>query len=392
MKIVFLLSRFPYPLEKGDKLRAYQHIVNMFNSGHEVHLIALSDTSISAEHLSKIEPYCHSIKIFNLSYCQLFLNLLGSFSRNLPLQVGYFYSPGIQAEIEKIIYQIKPDLVYCQLIRTATYISNIKAIPKLIDYQDAFSQGTEQRLKQANWLYQPLFKREYNLVKAFEKKSYDRFQGHLIISEQDRQAIAINSSKKIDVVPNGIDTDFFKPLVAEKEFDITFVGNMNYPPNIDGSNFLVKEIMPLVWKKFPKARVQLAGAQPGKKVLSLASDRVVVTGWVDDIRECYSKSKIFIAPMRIGTGLQNKLLEAMAMQLPCITTPISFEPLKAERNSEILVGENSNELANHLINLLEQPVLAAQIANDGHKFILKNYSMIHSRQLLNEILVATVKK
>jgi polysaccharide biosynthesis protein PslH len=388
MKVLFIVSRFPYPLEKGDKLRAYQHIVNMHSAGHEVHLVALSDCFVTDSNLSKLQPYCASISILRLNLITLFFNLLFAFFRNLPLQVGYFYSKRHQQKIDEITSVVKPDAIYCQLIRTALFVKNIHSIPKMIDYQDAFSRGTFQRIEKAPLFLKPLFVREYRLVKLFEQKCYDYFKTHLIISKQDLAAMEFPQSKSVNILPNGIDTHFFHPSISNKEYDITFVGNMNYPPNVDAAVFLVKEIMPLVWKEMPKATLQLAGANPDKTVKALASSKVKITGWVDDIRDCYTNTLVFIAPMRIGTGLQNKLLEAMAMRVACVTTPISFEPLGAKINKDILVGENKNELARHLLNLLIDSRLRDDIAEAGHQFVVGNYSMNKSATLLNQLLVA----
>ena len=262
--------------------------------------------------------------------------------------------------------------------------------PLLIDYQDAFSKGTFQRMQSAPLMYKQIYKRELKLVNEFEKKSYNWFNGHIIISEQDRMALNVAPDKKIFIVPNGIDTSFFKPIVSDKKFDITFVGNMNYPPNVDGACFLVEEIMPLVWKQLPEAKVQIGGAHPNRKVRALEQKKVTVTGWIDDIRDCYNSTRTFIAPMRIGTGLQNKLLEAMAMQIPCVTTPISFEPLRAKRNNDILVGETKQDLAQHLINLLQNRELNSKIASNGYHFVFENYSMEHSRKLLDDVIAYTI--
>src|SRR5215204_416124 len=130
MKILFLLSRFPYPLEKGDKLRGYQHIQNMHAAGHEVHLVAMSDCKVSTASLSKLESYCKSVHIVRLNYFNLFFNLCFAFTRNLPLVVGYFYSRKNEKIISMIISSVKPDLLYCQLIRTALFSRKINGIPK----------------------------------------------------------------------------------------------------------------------------------------------------------------------------------------------------------------------------------------------------------------------
>lgn len=384
MKVLFVLSRFPYPLEKGDKLRAFQQIVNMHHSGFKVHVAAVSDCVVEELHLGKLKPYSESIRYIRMTKIQIAVNLILSFFRKLPLQVGYFYSSANEKFVRKAIIDIQPDLIYCQLIRTALFVKDIKTTPKVIDYQDAFVKGTKQRLTDAPFLLKPLFAREVRLVEAFEMKTYGWFNSHFIISEQDRKELSFTERNKVMILPNGIDTAFFHPVEKTKDFDVTFVGNMNYPPNIDASVYLINEVMPLVWKSFPAAKVQLAGASPAAAVRRLESDRVTITGWVDDIRTCYSRTKVFVAPMRMGTGLQNKLLEAMSMNIPSVTTPISFEPLGAEPGADILVGENAAELASHIIFLLSNPVAASAIAQKGNDFVKRTFSMEVSRKLLSD--------
>jgi polysaccharide biosynthesis protein PslH len=383
MKVLFVLSRFPYPLEKGDKLRAFQQIINMHDAGFKVHLVAVSDCVVEKSHIRKLEPYCESIRFKQMNRLQIAFNLIMSFIRNLPLQVGYFYSAGNKRFIHRAISDVQPDVIYCQLIRTALFVKDLTDIPKVIDYQDAFVKGTKQRLADAPFILRPLFRREIKLVEAFEKNTFEWFRKHFIISKQDRDELSFTDRDKVVILPNGIDTAFFHPVEGSKDFDVTFVGNMNYPPNIDAAVFLINEVMPIVWKLFPSAKVQLAGANPANAVKRLESKLVTITGWVDDIRTCYSRTKIFAAPMRIGTGLQNKLLEAMSMNIPAVTTPISFEPLGAKAGTDILVGANAGELATHIINLLSNSDRAAEIAGNGNAFVKRTFSMEFSRQVLS---------
>ncbi len=385
-----IVSRFPYPLEKGDKLRAFQHLSYLKQAGHEVHLIALTDEAVSEKSKAKIQSLCTAVQIIKLSLLSRLINLVFSFFRGLPLQVGYFYSKSIHKSVDKTIREIQPDLIYCQLIRTALYKKNFENIPGIIDYMDAFSIGTAQRLKNAPYFLKPIFKRELDRVKSIEMGSFQWFKSHLIISDQDRQNMSVPDVAALRVIPNGVDTDFFQPSDVPKTTDITFVGNMNYPPNIDASIFLVREIMPIVWKSKPNATVQLAGANPHTSVVALASERVTVTGWVNDIRDCYHKSRIFVAPMRTGTGLQNKLLEAMAVMLPCITTTISFTPLHAEAPKDILVGNTKEEIAGHILFLLQNPDKANLIARSGFDFVTGTYSIRHSHQILETVFTKTV--
>ncbi|HLP29578.1 MAG TPA: glycosyltransferase [Candidatus Didemnitutus sp.] len=392
-KVVVILSRFPYPLEKGDKLRAFQHLKNLAASGHEVHVIALSDVTVLPQHREMVRPFCTSITVLPLSFGARVMNLLRSFVRGLPLQVGYFLSPQAQKRVNELLDSLKPDVVYCQLIRTATYFqASASKVPSIIDYQDAFSRGTEQRIASAPWLLRPLYRRELRKVQDYESRSYAWFNEHIIISEQDRSVMFGGGGQDVTILPNGIDTTFFAPRAEARTQDVTFVGNMNYPPNVDAAVFLVRTIMPIVWRLMPDTRVVIAGASPHRTVRALASERVEVTGWVDDIRSRYATTRVFVAPMRIGTGLQNKLLEAMAMRIACVTTPISHEPLGAQSGRDIRVGHTAEELAAHIVELLADEAERDRLAMAGYNFVVTTYAMEHTRQVLNNVLAKALMR
>ncbi len=215
---------------------------------------------------------------------------------------------------------------------------------------------------------------------------FDWFDHKTIISKPDRDFIPHPDKEKIEIVINGVDTDFFKPVETEKEYDLVFTGNMGYPPNVNAAMFLVNEILPIVRARRPEISVTLAGATPHPNVMALRSDKVNITGWVEDIRSCYAKAKIFIAPMQIGTGLQNKLLEAMAMKIPCITSNLANNALEAKSGIEILVGDRPEEFAAHILNLLENRELADQIAENGYQFVHRNYNWASATAILEKLM------
>jgi glycosyltransferase involved in cell wall biosynthesis len=163
-------------------------------------------------------------------------------------------------------------------------------------------------------------------------------------------------------------------MTAEKEFDLVFTGNMGYPPNINAAEFLAGKILPLVLKDRPDTQLLIAGASPHLRVSVLKSDNVTVTGWVPDMRECYAASRIFIAPMQIGTGLQNKLLEAMAMEIPCITSGLANQALQAKPGEEILIATSPEEYAAEILKLLNNPGEAGRIAKNGYEYVKNNFS------------------
>ena len=203
-------------------------------------------------------------------------------------------------------------MLFGQLLRVAEYLRH-KNIAKTIDYQDIFSYGMKRRADIASALTRPIYSMEYRRLSRYEAAIFDDFDVKTIISEPDRALFPHPRRDEILVIPNGVDHEFFKPRQEEKRYDVVFTGNMSYAPNVNAVDYLANEILPLVWKTLPGTTLYIAGATPDPKVKKAASDRVIVSGWLDDIRDAYAQSRVFIAPMRIGTGLQNKLLEAMSM-------------------------------------------------------------------------------
>lgn len=384
MKLFVLLSRFPYPLEKGDKLRAY-HQIKELSKRHEIHLFCLTDKQIKPEWKAEIAQYCKSLEIARLNKFLIYWNTATKLISDKPYQVGYFYQKRIARRIQQRIKELKPDHIYCQLIRTAEYVKNILNIPKTIDYQDALSKGMFRRAENAKGLVKRMFLSEGKRLSEYENRIFDYFNHHVIISEQDRDYINHPSNKEILVVENGIADQFFAyDKKKDPEYELVFTGNMNYPPNIECAEFIVEEILPII----PiETKLLLAGASPHERIRSLELEgKVKVTGWVEDIRDSYASGKIFTAPLFIGTGLQNKLLEAMAMGIPCVTTSLANNALKAVPNEHILTAESANEFALKIKSLLEDDELYSRISENGKSFVKANFSWELSVQKLETLL------
>lgn len=387
MKLFVLLSRFPYPLEKGDKLRAY-HQVRELSKYHEIVLCALSDKKVTENDINELKPYCKSIHVIRLPKWKIYWNLFWQLLfTEKSLQVVYFYNQSAQKKIAQLIEEYQPDHIYGQLIRVAEYVKDLP-IPKTLDYMDALARGMERRIAQSPFYIRWFLTTETTRLKRYEHQIFDNFNNLTIISEQDRRLIVHIKNDNIHIIPNGVDFhqfDFRKQ--EEKQYDLIFTGNMAYPPNIDSVVYLVEEIMPLVWKQNPNINLVIAGAEPDKKVLQLATDKVKVTGWVEDITSFYASSGIFVAPMQIGTGLQNKLLEAMAMKLPCVTSQLANNALGAEHQSSILIGNTPEEYSKHILSLLTNQELYQQVSEKGYLFVKENYTWEGTVKKLNDVLI-----
>lgn len=369
-KLVVITSRFPFPLEKGDKLRAY-HQIKYLSQFFEIHLISTSDVPIKEEYKQELAPYCKSIQVFQMSILQRISGLFLKFFQNKPFQVGYFHHFSTQRKISRFLKELKPDHIYCQLIRASEYVKNYHDCPKTIDYMDALSKGMERRANTGKYLKKRIFNSEYKRLLRYENSIFEYFEHHTIISEQDKQYIFHKNREHIAVIPNGIDSTFLDyDKEPEKNVDLVFIGNMSYAPNITAAQFIVNDLLPLLPKEL---KVRIAGASPTREILKLASPQVEVTGFVEDIKMAYKSSKIFIAPMFLGTGLQNKLLEAMALGVPCISTSLANNALGAEAGKEILIADNKEDFVQLIQQLLSDKNLSTIIGENGKEFIKKNY-------------------
>lgn len=385
-KIFIILSRIPYPLEKGDKLRAFYQIREL-SKQHDLIIAAISDINPHPQAEEVLKQFSDAVYFFRIHKKDIIQRLGQAVFSSKPFQVAYFHHKRIQQAIERLVIEHQPDHIFCQLIRAADYVKHL-GIDKTIDYQDVFSAGLQRRIKISPWYLKPLLSAEYKRVSRYEAAVFDLFDKKTIISSPDRDLIQHPRRKEIVVIPNGVDTDFFKPCQSAKEYDVVFTGNMAYPPNVNGAEYLARQIMPVVWAKMPQASLVIAGANPTARVRALASARVIVTGWVDDIRDHYAKSRVFVAPMQIGTGLQNKVLEAMAMQLPCISSPLANDALNAKEGEEILIGRNAADYAQHVLSLLSDAAYCRELGQRGYQFVLEHYNWESTTAKLAKLITA----
>jgi len=390
MRLLVLLSRVPYPLEKGDKLRAY-HLIARLAKRHEVHLVCLSDTPTDPAHMDHLARFCSSIEVVRIQRWRIVLKLFTALFSRLPVQVVYFHHAHAQRRIDAAIDRIRPDHVLCQLVRTTEYVRHRYELPKTLDYMDTLSKGMERRTETAPWYLKPIFRLETRRLIRYENLMFDQFDHQVIISTQDRDYIYHPWRNRMAVVPNGVDMEHFTPQEEQPTFDLVFTGNMNYPPNIDSVLFLVNKVLPLVRQAKPATNLLISGVDPSASVRDLArkDPLITVTGWVKDIRSSYAASRIFIAPMQIGTGLQNKLLEAMAMRMPCITSALANNAVGAPPGDAVLIGETPEDYARLVLRLLDDAGERERIAQNGYAFVRERFDWDRSATSLEQLITAT---
>ncbi len=384
MKVAVVLTRIPFPLMKGDKLRAYYQIKEL-SKEHEVHLFCLNYKDEEEKAKQELYKYCKTIHIEKLNLFTSLWRVAFSLFSAIPFQTAYYNSCRAKKRLCEFVDKNEIDVCYFQFVRLAPFAKRIKQ-KKVLDFQDTLSVNMKRRADKSNLISRLIFSYEAKKLAKYEAKMFDCFDALTIITEADRELLKTDRKDEVSIIANGVAESYFEyPQRENKPFDLLFSGAMSYAPNIDAAEYLIKEIMPIVWQERPDVKIAIAGGGAPTSLQKLANERVIMPGWVDDMKEFYSQSKVFIAPMQIGTGLQNKLLEAMAMSMPCITSPLANQALKASDKREILIANNAKEYADCVLQLLNNAPFAKEIADAGKEYVYQHYSWKTNCDKLSEI-------
>lgn len=385
MKILAVLPRFPYPIDKGDKLRAYHHL-RYLAARHELSVFALSDEPVQEEHLTLLRSFCKNVRVFHLSKSGILFRLLRNVFGSIPFQTAYHTDKAAIKALNEEIKLAVPDVLFCQLLRTGELVKYIP-IPKLMDFQDTMSENVRLRIEKEPFWRRFIFRMEYRRLLAYESLLAERFESVCIISERDKNLLPEPARSKAKIVANGIDIAYYQPQPdAEKDIDIVFVGAMSYLPNIEAARFLVKEVLPILNQQQIRVKIAIVGAEPSAEVSALASEQVEITGRVADTRQYYARAKMLVAPMFINTGVQNKILEAAAMKIPVITTDTAADAIGSALQTGFYRAETAMEFAEKIQFILQNRAEAAELTAKSAEFIAKTYTWEASGKELEALL------
>lgn len=388
MKLLFLTSRFPFPLEKGDKLRAY-YLIKSLSKHFDIYLFAVNETDVPTKDLEELSPYCKAIEVGVVNKFQSVLSLVkNTFNKNVPFQVAYFYDNKAMQQLRAFTEKHQPEAMFCHLIRMSEYAKQLNIQRSVLDYMDTFSKGMERRGEKSNLLMRQFITTEQLRLTNYEHGIFDKFRHKIIISKQDRDWIPHTENNKIEVVANGVDTNFYIRSTTDKKYDLLFVGNLSYPPNILAVQYAAKEIMPLFKEEGKQTKLLIAGATPTSETTSLASEQIIISGWVDDVRTVFNESRIMIAPMLISIGLQNKILQGMAMEIPCVISSFANNALGATPEEEVLIADTPREYYNQIERLLNDEDLRSRITENARKFVVKNFNWDENTQKITEMILS----
>ena len=387
MKILFVTSRFPWPLDKGDKLRAFNQI-RYLSLKHEIILFSISNEQIGPGCIKALEPYCKKIKIVPLTPIMILANIIRHIFSHLPFQCIYFYNKRIGKLLEQFYRVEQPEKIVLQLIRTTEYATLFKKSNVLIDLMDCFSYHYFLRSKSSSFVSSWFYNHEYRRIKKYEMGILKKFRDIIIISEKDKSLLPGNKTH-VHVIGNGVDIP--STQIKDKNTDLLFLGNLGYTPNIDAATFILNEILPLLIITDPQISITIAGIDAKKKLGMPAIKNIVILENLQETINVFNDARIFVAPMFLSTGIQNKILEAMAYELPVVTTPNAADALGAVNGKHLLTAVSALEFAIQIRRILYEPGLSEALALNAKGFVTEHCNWKKHIKLIDNIITKNSK-
>lgn len=377
LNILYITTRLPWPLIGGDRVNIYHYLKELKKLGHKITLVTLvsNDDDIDGA-LKHNEFYTKLIPVkFNKKLA--YLNAAKAIFNERPFIVEYFYNKQMQKVIDEEVATGQYDTIIGYIIRSLPYFEKKKNIKKVIHLCDAVSMMYERRLKTKNSIFDRLkIGIEYIKVKNYEKKACKMTDKQVLISETDRKYLAkfVDTANCV-VIGLATDTDYFYPQITELTNTICFVGSLQYIPNSEAAIYFATKVFPLIKKEIPDAKFKIIGANPRKELFDTTKyiNGIEITGRVDDVREYMKDCKVSVCPVKIAGGIQNKILEAMSMGIPVVSTPEGAEGIGADENM-LNVAISEEDFARKVTDIMKNNNLQNDISIKSRDFIENNFS------------------
>ena len=392
MRIFYICRRVPFPPDRGDKIAAFNAIRHLA-ARHEVHVFCLGDGVQDLANISGLQAYAKSVSAAPVDEFTIKLRALAALVTGQPLSVAALNESKLHDAIQKKFTELRPDLIIVYSCNMAQFAEHFPNVPRIMHFGDLDSlkwpQYAERSSIPLNWIYAI----EARRLLGYERHIAQMFSHALVHTEIEKHDFErLIPGIPVAVVGNGVDLDYFRSAgEAKKPASMVFTGVMDYRPNIDAVVWFCDEILPIVQANIPVANFTICGSRPAPAVRRLAKRRGVrVTGWVADARPYLDRAEIFVAPLRMARGVQNKLLEALAMGLPCVASTAAWSGTAVADGQGILATDEPREFARRVIDLLGDGDGRAEMARRARAAAVANYRWEVQLACLDQVIAAAV--
>lgn len=394
-ELLYLTHRIPYPPNKGDKIRSF-HLLKHLSQRYQVHLGTFVDTEEDWQYADNVKEFCKETCFVKLDPKLARLRCTTGFATNQPLTLPYYWNAKLQEWVNKRLDTNSIDRIIVFSAAMTQYVRHAQSTHRIIDFVDIDSDKWKQYAETKSWPANWIYRREAKKLLKYEKQITREFDYATFVSKTEADLFSQflpEVSAKVSYFNNGVDIDYFSPLhdfpnpYSKSNQVLVFTGAMDYWANVDAVEWFAQAIFPIIRTKLPNLQFYIVGSKPTKQVLALATiPGIEVTGFVADIRPYLQHASLAVAPLRIARGIQNKVLEAMAMEKIVVASPQAMEGIDAVAGQELYVANNEEEFSKQVIRLLEENT-SNEVGQAARNKILSDYSWPKSLARIDELLL-----
>jgi sugar transferase (PEP-CTERM/EpsH1 system associated) len=376
MHILFLTSRVPFPPDRGDRLRTYQFLRD-FSREHQVTLVSFVGNAEEARQAEELAEFCSEIHLINLPAWRSILTVVKDWWRDLPLQVLFYQSAVMRKTLNRLAAAKNFDLAYVHLFRMAPYVTDLPGLYRIVDFTDMISLEVGASLAHLPLQWRSVYRIELPRLQRYERRLATQIDEAWFISARDaRHFYAGPGAAKVQVVPNMIDPGLFEVDSGGVTSNrLLFVGHLEVKHNIDALHYFADQIFPAIRDQIPDCELHIVGAGNPEAVNHLSAEPgVLMVGFVPDLAQAYSQAAVSVAPLRFSSGIQNKVIEAMAAGVPVVCTSDVNDGVGAVAGKDLLVAHSSQEFVAQVVSLLRDDDFRRSVGQAGRRHAKRNFS------------------
>ncbi len=389
MNILYVCHRFPFPPKRGGKIRPFNMIRHLHDAGHHVHVASLVRSEQEAAEGAGLAAHCAGFDMGRVNETVQYSRMVARLPLPTPSSMGYFYSPELAKQVRQRLAERTWDLIFVHCSSVAQYVAHVQGVPKILDFGD---MDSHKWLEYAHFKPFPLsmgYRLEGQKMLAAEKRLARQFDLCTATTRAEFETLnSYGTGAPSDWFPNGVDAGYFSPTDGAYDADtISFIGRMDYYPNQECMARFCKTVWPLLRQQRPAMKLLIVGADPSAAMRALGElPGVTVTGSVPDVRPFIRGSALMVAPLAIARGTQNKILEAMGMGVPVVTSSAAAGGVDAEAERHFLVADSAADTAAAVLRIVQNPAERARLAVAGRERMLSHHAWPRSMERLDKII------